>query len=46
MNIKIMLRNLMAVALCGYVLTGCNTIAGAGEDIESAGNAIEHAAED
>ncbi len=28
------------------VLTACNTVEGAGEDIESAGNAVQDAADD
>ena len=27
-----------------FVLAGCNTVKGVGQDIERAGNAIEHAA--
>ena len=37
---------LLLVAALTLGLAGCNTIAGAGQDIESAGDAIEDAAED
>jgi predicted small secreted protein len=37
-----MLTTLVVFAM---VLTGCNTIAGAGKDIQRAGNAISNAAE-
>ncbi|MCB1675044.1 MAG: entericidin A/B family lipoprotein [Halioglobus sp.] len=37
---------LLLVAVLALGLGGCNTIAGAGQDIESAGGAIEDAAED
>lgn len=42
MRSKIMLTTLVVFAM---VLTGCNTIAGAGKDIQRAGNAISNAAE-
>ncbi len=32
---------LLAACLCGSVLTGCNTMEGAGEDIEQAGEGIQ-----
>ncbi len=32
------------LALVGF-LSGCNTMSGVGEDVESAGGAIEHSAE-
>lgn len=44
-----MKRNLMMflLALC-YVgaLTGCNTVEGAGQDVEAAGAAVQEAAQD
>lgn len=36
---------LCALAVTTLILTGCNTIAGAGRDIEEAGDAIEDTAE-
>jgi len=33
------------IAMSGVSLSGCNTIEGAGRDIESAGDAIEDAAD-
>jgi predicted small secreted protein len=42
MRSKMMLATLVVFAL---VLTGCNTVAGAGKDIQKAGNAISNAAE-
>lgn len=38
-----LLASLMIVA--GFLAAGCNTISGAGKDIEAGGNAIEGAAE-
>jgi entericidin B len=42
MRSKMMLTTLVVFAM---VLTGCNTVAGAGKDIQRAGNAISNAAE-
>ncbi|ANN78574.1 entericidin [Bordetella flabilis] len=42
MRSKMMLTTLVVFAM---VLAGCNTIAGAGKDIQRAGNAISNAAE-
>jgi predicted small secreted protein len=39
-------RALCGLAVLALALTGCNTIAGAGEDIEEGGEAIEETAED
>ncbi len=36
---------MVVCALVALVLTGCNTVAGAGKDIQRAGNAISNAAE-
>lgn len=33
-------------AMLALPLTGCNTMEGAGEDVESAGNAVQDAADD
>jgi len=35
----------LVLCLSGVALTGCNTVEGAGEDIQGAGRAIERAAE-
>jgi len=40
---KVIVLWLLAMCLCGSVLTGCNTMEGAGEDIESAGEGIQEA---
>lgn len=48
-SLKSALRLVTAVAgiaLLSFSLAGCNTIGGIGKDIESAGGAIEDAAED
>ncbi|HTJ98149.1 MAG TPA: entericidin A/B family lipoprotein [Bordetella sp.] len=42
MRSKMMLTTLVVFAM---VLAGCNTVAGAGKDIQRAGNAISNAAE-
>jgi predicted small secreted protein len=42
MRSKMMLTTLVVFAM---VLAGCNTIAGAGKDIQRAGNALSNAAE-
>lgn len=40
-----MLRTLLAVALVAVFATGCNTMAGAGKDIERGGEKIQGSAE-
>jgi entericidin B len=40
-----MFRTFLAVALIALFMAGCNTMAGAGKDIERAGDKIEGAAE-
>lgn len=40
-----MLRTLIAVALMAVFTTGCNTMAGAGKDIERGGEKIQGSAE-
>lgn len=45
MMMKKILATLMVVGLVG-ALTGCNTFAGAGQDIQRGGEAIEGAARD
>ncbi|OZI59899.1 entericidin A/B family lipoprotein [Bordetella genomosp. 11] len=42
MRSKMMLTTLVVFAM---VLAGCNTVAGAGKDLQRAGNAISNAAE-
>ncbi|ANN66433.1 MULTISPECIES: entericidin A/B family lipoprotein [Bordetella] len=42
MRSKMMLTTLVVFAM---VLAGCNTVAGAGKDLQRAGNAITNAAE-
>ena len=40
---------LLALALmsgAGFTMTGCNTLEGAGEDVEDAGEAIQRGADD
>ena len=39
-----MIRKLMALLIAGIVLTGCNTIQGAGKDIERGGEKVQDAA--
>lgn len=40
---KIVVVWLLVACLGGLVLTGCNTMEGAGEDIENAGEGIQNA---
>ena len=40
-----MSRSLVALALLAVFLVGCNTMAGAGKDIERGGEKLENAAE-
>jgi entericidin B len=40
-----MFRSLIAIALIAFFAAGCNTMAGAGKDIERGGQKIEGAAE-
>ena len=40
-----MIRTLLAVALMAVFTTGCNTMAGAGKDIERGGEKVQGAAE-
>ncbi|MBK0394280.1 entericidin A/B family lipoprotein [Ramlibacter algicola] len=39
-----MKKTIATLLACLFVLAGCNTIKGAGQDIQKAGNAIENAA--
>lgn len=36
----------LAIMAAAFTTTACNTIAGAGRDVEAAGDAVEDAAED
>jgi predicted small secreted protein len=38
------MRTLAALLATAFVLAGCNTVKGAGQDIQKAGQAIENAA--
>jgi predicted small secreted protein len=40
-----MIRTLLAVVLLAFFATGCNTMSGAGKDIERGGEKIQGAAE-
>ncbi|MBL8482035.1 MAG: entericidin A/B family lipoprotein [Rhodocyclaceae bacterium] len=40
-----MKRFLALILACGVILTGCNTVAGVGRDIEAGGDKIERSAE-
>ena len=40
-----MFRNLMAILLLAGFVTGCNTIQGAGKDLEKGGEKIQDSAE-
>jgi entericidin B len=40
-----MLRTLFAITLIAFFATGCNTMAGAGKDVERGGEKIQGAAE-
>jgi entericidin B len=40
-----MFRTIMAVVLLAFFATGCNTMAGAGKDIERGGEKVQGAAE-
>ena len=46
---KILIRSLTSIALLGFLmgsLAACNTIEGAGQDIQKAGEVIEETADD
>jgi predicted small secreted protein len=45
-TVRIMLLALIASAFSSLALTGCNTTAGVGKDVEAAGDAIEDKAEE
>jgi entericidin B len=40
-----MIRKLSALLVLGYILAGCNTMAGAGKDIERGGERIQNSAD-
>jgi predicted small secreted protein len=39
-----MSRFLLAITTAAFLLSGCNTIAGVGKDVQKAGSAVEDAA--
>jgi len=41
-----MIRKLMALLIAGIVLAGCNTMQGAGKDIERGGEKLQDTAKD
>lgn len=42
---KTSLRNILTLAFLSFILVGCNTMQGLGEDIQRAGGAIRDAAD-
>jgi predicted small secreted protein len=40
------MKQLLALIAIAFVVAGCNTISGAGKDVEAGGKAIEKAADD
>lgn len=40
------MKRLLMIIAAVFAVTGCNTIAGAGKDVEAGGKAIEKAADD
>lgn len=40
-----MIRELFAIVLAAWVLSGCNTVAGVGKDIERGGEKLQGSAE-
>jgi predicted small secreted protein len=42
---KLMFRTMIALALIGFFAAGCNTMSGAGKDIERGGEKIQGAAD-
>ena len=43
---KRLLTLMMLTLFCAGMLTGCNTMAGAGKDMQKAGQKVEHKADD
>jgi entericidin B len=37
---------LLAMLACSFAITACNTVSGAGKDVEAAGEAVTNTAED
>jgi predicted small secreted protein len=35
------MNKIIALAICAFVLVGCNTVQGVGKDVEKAGEAIQ-----
>ncbi len=44
MSLRIRLVTFAGLMLTGFLLAGCNTLRGVGQDIQKAGNVIEDAA--
>ena len=40
------MKKLLLIIAAGLIFSGCNTISGAGKDVEAGGKAIEKAADD
>jgi predicted small secreted protein len=40
------MKKLLVILAAAFAVTGCNTVAGAGKDIEAGGKAIEKSAQD
>jgi predicted small secreted protein len=40
------MRKLLCIFAAVFIVTGCNTIAGIGKDVEAAGSAVDRAATD
>ncbi len=40
------MKKLLVIIAVGFAIAGCNTISGAGKDIEAGGKAVEKAADD
>jgi predicted small secreted protein len=40
------MKKLLVILAAAFAVTGCNTMAGAGKDIEAGGKAIEKSAQD
>jgi predicted small secreted protein len=39
------MNKIIALVICAFVLTGCNTVHGVGQDVEKAGEAIQKSTE-
>ncbi|MFZ6746649.1 entericidin A/B family lipoprotein [Undibacterium sp. JH2W] len=36
------MKKLFALAICAFILAGCNTVQGIGKDVKKAGEAVEN----